>query len=125
MEIIHIEKLYKTFRTRKKKTPILHGVNLTVQAGEVYGFLGANGVGKTTLLKCIFHYINHNKGTIKLFNTENYYDQKFFTRIGYAPEVTNLYPFLRGRELLRYMGKLAGMKRDQIEKRATMLLKTL
>jgi len=82
-------------------------VNFTVRAGEIYGFLGANGVGKTTLLKCIFHYIHHDKGTIELFGTKHYYDQKYFTRIGYAPEVTNLYPFLRGKELLRYMGKLA------------------
>ncbi len=100
----------------------MEGVTLSVNAGEVYGFLGANGVGKTTLLKCIFHYITHDGGNIELFETKDYYDQKYFTRIGYAPEVTNLYPFLRGKELLHYMGKLAGMKSKEIEQRAKMLL---
>lgn len=100
-------------------------MNLTVNAGEIYGFLGANGVGKTTLLKCIFQYLKEDAGSIELFGTKDYYDQAYFTRIGYAPEVTNLYPFLRGIELLRYMGKLAGMHPSLIEQRAKMLLEKL
>lgn len=107
MEIIRITGLEKTFHSWQKNTPILQGVNLSVQAGEIYGFLGANGVGKTTLLKCIFQFITHDAGSIELFGTRDYYHQKYFSRIGYAPEVTNLYAFLTGRELLAYMAKLA------------------
>lgn len=106
MEIIRIEWLEKTFRTRRKRTHVLQWVNLSVQQWEIYGFLGANGVGKTTLLKCIFHYIDHDTGSIALFGTTDYYHQRYFTRIGYAPEVTNLYPFLTGRELLSYMNAI-------------------
>lgn len=95
-----------------------------MKQGEIYGFLGANGVGKTTLLKCLFHYISH-QGDVEIFGTKDYYHQKYFTRIGYAPEVTNLYPFLRGKELLHYMGKLAGMKTKLIEKRSKELLDKL
>ncbi|MBP6910266.1 ABC transporter ATP-binding protein [Patescibacteria group bacterium] len=104
---------------------MLQGVDIVVNAGEIYGFLGANGVGKTTLLKCIFHYLKHDAGDIQLFGTSDYHDQTYFARIGYAPEVTNLYPFLRGIELLRYMGKLAGMHPTLIEERAKMLLEKL
>lgn len=67
MDIIRIQGLEKIFKKRRKNTPILQGVNFSVKAGEIYGFLGANGVGKTTLLKCIFHYIKHDGGEIELF----------------------------------------------------------
>lgn len=124
MEIVAIQWVKKIFHKWGKKTPVLTWVDFSVNKWEIYGFLGANGVGKTTLLKCLFHYITHT-GDIELFGTKDYYHQKYFTRIGYAPEVTNLYPFLRGKELLHYMGKLAGMNSTQIKERSKMLLDKL
>lgn len=88
---------------------------MSVNKGEIYGFLGANGVGKTTLLKCIFHFIKPDHGSIELFGTSDYYHQRFFSRIGYAPEVTNLYSFLTGRELLTYMAKLPNHSKLHLE----------
>lgn len=86
-----------------------------MDAGEIYGFLGANGVGKTTLLKCIFHYIKADRGSIELFGTSDYYHQEYFSRIGYAPEVTSLYTHLTGREMLSYMQKLTHNSKFKIQ----------
>lgn len=124
-DIIRISWVEKTFRHRGKKSMVLQWVDLSVKAGELYGFLGANGVGKTTLLKCILQYIHQDVGTIQLFGTSDYYHQHFFNRIGYAPEVTNLYPFLTGKELLRYMGKLSCMNSQLIGHRSELLLEKL
>jgi ABC-2 type transport system ATP-binding protein len=120
--IIEIHNVSKVFTQRRKKTTILHDVNLVVKKGDTYGFLGANGVGKTTLLKCIFHFHPKDSGTIKLFGEENYYTQDLFKRIGYAPEQTFLYPFLKGEELLYYMGRLAGVDKATIRKRTEDLI---
>lgn len=125
MEIVRISHLSKIFRSRNKKTPILQDVNLSIKQWEVYGFLGANGVGKTTLLKSIFNYIRPTWGEIALFGTNDYFHEEYFRRIGYAPEVTQLYPFLRGKELMHYMGKLAGMSSWLIAERTEFLLETL
>lgn len=125
MEIVSIRHLTKTFRQRNKQIPVLQDVNLSIQQGEIYGFLGANGVGKTTLLKCIFNYIRSTSGEIELFGVSDYFHDTYFRRIGYAPEVTQLYPFLRGSELLDYMGRLAGMEPGLIKKRSVELLETL
>jgi ABC-2 type transport system ATP-binding protein len=119
IEISHIKKSYKS---RRRVTTILEDVSFTVKPGQTYGFLGANGVGKTTLLKCIFHFQKPDSGVIKLFGEENYYTQEIFQRIGYAPEQTFLYPFLRGRELLDYMGRLAWVTSAVIRTRSDALM---
>ncbi len=122
IEVSHLKKYFTQFR---KKTVILDDVNFVVRQGEVFGFLGANGVGKTTLLKCIFHFHKKDSGTIKLFGEEDYYKQEIFRRIGYAPEQTFLYPFLTANELLDYMGKLAWVDNVTIKKRSDELIEKL
>lgn len=120
--IIEIQNVKKTYKTWRRSTTILEDVSFTVQPGQTYGFLGANGVGKTTLLKCIFHFQKFDSGTIKLFGHEDYFKQSIFQRIGYAPEQTFLYPFLRASELLHYMGRLAGVAPATIRTRTAELL---
>jgi ABC-2 type transport system ATP-binding protein len=123
--IVEIQHVQKIFRQRRKKTVILDDVNFVVHKGEIFGFLGANGVGKTTLLKCIFHFHHKDAGVIKLFGKENYYTQDVFQRIGYAPEQTFLYPFLTAAELLDYMGRLSGVDLATIKERGNKLIDTL
>lgn len=120
--IIDIQHVKKVYRSWKRTTTILDDVTFSVKKGETFGFLGANGVGKTTLLKCIFHFQKADSGVIKLFGHEHYYRQEVFQRIGYAPEQTFLYPFLRAHELLDYMGKLAGVQPAMIRRRTDELI---
>lgn len=119
VSLLHVKKVFKQ---RKKENAILKDVTFDIPRGTIFGFLGANGVGKTTLLKCIFHFHQKDGGVIKLFGKKDYYTQEVFQRIGYAPEQTFLYPFLTAVELLDYMGRLAGMDKKEIQERTDMLI---
>lgn len=120
--IVSLRNVRKVYRQWKKENVILDDVSFDIPKGSIFGFLWANGVGKTTLLKCIFHFHQKDWGVIKLFWKENYYTQEVFQRIGYAPEQTYLYPFLTAVELLDYMGKLSGVDSAVIKKRTDMLI---
>ncbi len=119
VSLLHVKKVFKQ---RKKENAILKDVTFDIPRGTIFGFLGANGVGKTTLLKCIFHFHQKDGGVIKLFGKKDYYTQEVFQRIGYAPEQTFLYPFLTAVELLDYMGRLAWMDKKEIQERTDMLI---
>lgn len=123
--IIEVKHVKKEFIKKRKKTVILRDVSFNVKKWDIFGFLWANWVGKTTLLKCIFHFHGTTSWTIKLFGETDYYKQEIFQKIWYAPEQTFLYPFLTADELLEYMGKLAGVSKANIKKRADELIHTL
>ena len=66
---IHIRELTKTFRIglRRKRTKALRGLDLDVQAGEIFGFLGPNGAGKTTTIKILVGLLNADRGQARIF----------------------------------------------------------
>lgn len=65
-----------------KKTAV-DGVNMTVQRGEIYGFLGQNGAGKTTTLRMITGMVKPTAGTIELFgSTVNRRQHRLYQRMG-------------------------------------------
>lgn len=55
-----------SFRYGKKSSPVIHGINLQVQQGEVVGMIGQNGAGKTTLMKCITGINKPSGGQVKI-----------------------------------------------------------
>lgn len=82
-----------------KKKSVLNDVSLTVNRGEIYGLIGLNGVGKTTLIKIILDLLQSDKGDVEFFGikSSNTNSRK---QINYLPE--KFYPsqFLKGREFL-------------------------
>lgn len=89
------------------KQEILKKVNLTLSAGETFGFLGPNGAGKTTLVKIILDLMQPTSGTVEL-DCEK-------TRIGYLPEYPYFYEYLTGEELLIFTGKLFNLSEKEIQ----------
>lgn len=99
-------------------------VSFYVYAGEVFGFLGPNGAGKTTTIKMIVGLLQPTSGTVKVAG----YDVSSEPLLakassGYVPDTPNLYPKLSGRELLRFVGDLYEMERQQVEHRIEELLR--
>jgi len=99
-------------------------VSFEVHAGEVFGFLGPNGAGKTTTIKMIVGLLQPTSGTVKVGG----YDiqtQPLLAKAasGYVPDTPNLYPKLSGRELLRFVGDLFEMERQQVDRRIDELLR--
>ena len=99
-------------------------VSFEVYAGEVFGFLGPNGAGKTTTIKMIVGLLQPTAGSVKVSG----YDVQARplqakAANGYVPDTPNLYPKLSGRELLRFVGDLYEMDREQVARRSDELLR--
>ncbi|WP_068776291.1 ABC transporter ATP-binding protein [Paenibacillus sp. FJAT-26967] len=88
---------------------VVSNVNMTIQQGEIYGFLGLNGAGKTTVMRMMMNLVKPTEGEIEVFGeklTDHSYD--VFKRMGSIIEYPVFYDKLTGRENLElhceYMG---------------------
>src|SRR5206468_5880534 len=108
---------------RKTTTKVaLNGLDLEVNAGEVFGFLGPNGAGKTTTINVLLGFVRPKSGAASLFGID-VRQPIARQRIGYLPEMTYYYKFLTAEELLRFYAKIFGLTRAETDKRITELLK--
>ena len=64
MHILEVENLTKTYGTRRA----VNNINFFVEQGEIFGFLGANGAGKSTTLKMVCGLANITSGDVKILN---------------------------------------------------------
>lgn len=91
-------------------TPILQGVDMTVQRGEIVGVIGRNGAGKTTLMRCLIGLLAATRGSVSLFNrdiTSLPADARARLGMGYVPQGRDVFPQLTVEENLE-VGKLIG-----------------
>ncbi|MBI5933095.1 MAG: ABC transporter ATP-binding protein [Chloroflexi bacterium] len=100
-------------------------VSFDVHGGEIFGFLGPNGAGKTTTIKMIVGLLQPTSGSVKVagFDVQT---QPLLAKAasGYVPDTPNLYAKLSGRELLRFVGDLYSLDRQQVARRIEELLRT-
>lgn len=89
---------------------VVRNVDFTVRPGEVVGYLGPNGSGKTTTLRMVAGFLDPSSGHAE-FNQRDVRDDPIALRrqLGYIPEEPFLYPFLSGREFLELVGRLRGL----------------
>ena len=78
---------------------MLDGLSLTVQRGEIFGFLGGNGAGKTTTLKILMRLMAPTAGRARMLGHDAG-DVAVHARVGYLPEAPYFYDYLTARELL-------------------------
>ncbi len=99
-------------------------VSFQVNAGEIFGFLGPNGAGKTTTIKMIVGLLRPSAGIAKVGGYDVVLQPlQAKAACGYVPDEPNLYAKLTGRELLRFVGDLYGLDRDQMLRRSEELLR--
>ena len=98
------EHVCKTIRN----APILQDVNLTLEGGTVYGFVGRNGSGKTMLFRALSGLMKLTQGTVSLDGQVLHRDFSVLPSLGIVLEHVGMYPNLTGVENLRY---LAGLTR--------------
>ncbi|HEX9187409.1 MAG TPA: ABC transporter ATP-binding protein [Vicinamibacteria bacterium] len=82
-------------------------LTLSVPRGEVFGFLGPNGAGKTTSVKMLLGLVHPTAGRGRLLG-KPIGETRARARVGYLPEHFAFHEWLRGRELLRFHGRLLG-----------------
>jgi ABC-2 type transport system ATP-binding protein len=107
MEQIRTERLTKRYGT----VSVVQDVSLSVQQGEVYGFLGLNGAGKTTTIRTLLGMIKPTSGDVFLFgNRVSESGSRLWNRVGYMVEMPAAYPGFTVRENLLLMAKLRGLQ---------------
>jgi len=90
--------------------PGVWDVNLAVRRGTLHGFLGPNGSGKTTTIKCIMGLLHSNSGEIRVFGEQLRGDAvELKRRVGYLPELPSFPKYLKGREVLFTYGRIRGI----------------
>lgn len=80
---------------------ILKGVNLELKEGDLYGFLGRNGAGKSTFINIISGSMRKTSGNFNIVEKKDF---------GIMPDVANLYPEMTVEMFLKYMARLKGLK---------------
>lgn len=98
-------------------------VSLAVPTGSIYGVLGPNGAGKTTSLRMMLGIIDPDAGTSRLFGDQR--PQAVRHRIGYLPEERGLYPGMKAREAIAFMGALRGLDWTEGRRRAATFMTEL
>ena len=100
---IHAENLSKAFGP----TQALDGLNLTVEPGQVMGFLGPNGSGKSTTIRVLMGLMRHDSGEVQVLGQDPWHDAvDLHRRIAYVPGDVNLWPGLTGGETIDLLGRL-------------------
>lgn len=116
IETLKLNKIYEG-AFRGQDVHALKDLNLTIMPGEIFGYLGPNGSGKTTTIKLLLGLIFPTSGTIAIMGSRDISSAKVKRNIGYLPEGAYYPDFLRGEEILRYYGKLYGLGGKDLEKR--------
>lgn len=113
--VIEIKDLVKTFGNFRA----LDGLNLTVEKGEVHGFLGPNGSGKSTTIRVLLGLLDKTAGSVRVLGGDPKKDAvQLHWRLAYVPGDVNLWPNLTGGESIDLLGALRGglnrKRRDEL-----------
>ncbi len=120
---VEAEQLVKHFSGRGGKVEAVRGVDLSVAAGEVFGFLGPNGAGKSTTVRMLTTLMSITSGSARVAGVDVAADPDGARRrIGVALQEAGLDPRQTGRELLMLQARLFGSSRSVASDRAEQLL---
>ena len=103
--------------------PVLRGISLNVEPGELFGFLGPNGAGKTTTIKIMTSLLLPSGGRVEVAGydvVEDPYEVK--RRVGFVPDRPFLYDKLTGSEFLEFVGHLYDLSPATVRERSHELI---
>jgi ABC-2 type transport system ATP-binding protein len=116
-KVVEIHDLTKAFG----KFTAVDSLNLTIFKGEIYGLLGPNGSGKTTIIKMLCGLLRPTAGSAKIFGHPIPY-KSIMNQIGYMPQDTAIYLDNTVHENLLFFGGIYGMPKNQLEKKEREML---
>jgi ABC-2 type transport system ATP-binding protein len=116
---IHIDGLVKRYGTHTA----VHGISLTIGAGEIFGLLGPNGAGKTTTLSVVSTLLAPDEGSVTIAGFDSRRESGRIKAIcGFVPQELALYPMLTARENLWFFGRLYGLDGRRLRARVAQVL---
>lgn len=117
----------RSFAKRYKKHTAVQGVDLTVRKGEIYGLIGPDGAGKSSMMKAIAGVLTYDEGTVAVFETSIDSEraaEQVKQRIGFLPQGLglNLYADLSVEENIDFFARLRLVPEQALRERKTRLL---
>ena len=121
--VLELEGVAKSYRTHLslRKYWILRDLGLTVNQGEIFGFIGTNGAGKTTTIKVALGLTFPDAGRVRLFG-EDARHPALRRRVGFLPENPYFYDYLTGSEFLDFHARLFGIPSAERRRRVAAML---
>lgn len=117
-EMLRIDQLTKTYPGGKRA---VDGLSLRVMPGEIYGFIGHNGAGKSTTIRAVCGVMDFDGGTIAVDGLDvRTQALECKRRIAYIPDNPDLYPFMTGRQYIALLADVYGVgqvQRDELTAR--------
>lgn len=121
-QVIQTDKLTKRFGN----FTAVDEISFSVSAGEIFGFLGANGAGKTTAMKMLTGLLAPTSGSATVAGFDVYRQTESIKRnIGYMSQRFSLYDDLTPRENIRFFGGIYGLGKSEIAEKGERLLDSL
>jgi ABC-2 type transport system ATP-binding protein len=123
-DVLEIRDVRKSFRLGfiPRTRDVLKGISFSVAPGEIFGYLGPNGSGKTSTIKCVLGLIFPDGGTIKLCGRSPL-DPQAKAGLGFLPENPYFYDYLTAAEFLDFYAQLFGLPKAERAERTARLLR--
>ena len=112
--MVEIKRLCKSYDNKR----VVDNLDLTINDGEIYGFIGHNGAGKTTTIKCLIGILSFEKGEI-LIDGLSIRDKPIECKrkIAYIPDNPDLYNYMSGIDYLNFIGDVFNVANEERVKR--------
>ena len=112
--MVEIKGLCKSYDNKR----VVDNLDLTINDGEIYGFIGHNGAGKTTTIKCLIGILSFEKGEI-LIDDLSIKDKPIECKrkIAYIPDNPDLYNYMSGIDYLNFIGDVFNVANEERAKR--------
>ena len=108
-EVLRLEHVSKRFGDKE----VLRDISFSVDSGEIIGYIGSNGAGKSTTIKITLGLIDEYDGDVFVFGEKVKGRIDYKRRIGYVPEVSDMYDNLTAYEYISFIGMLYGIEPDK------------
>jgi ABC-2 type transport system ATP-binding protein len=116
VELENVHKRYGDFAA-------VGGVSLAVARGEIFALLGPNGAGKTTTIRMLMGILQPSEGALRIDGLDCFRDRvEVKRRVGYLPDDPIFYDYLKGREIIQFVGEMHGMHPADIRRAADALV---
>ncbi|MBZ9623403.1 ABC transporter ATP-binding protein [Clostridium sp. FP2] len=117
--IISIKDLQMSYGSKK----VLNGINLEIPRGKIIGYIGTNGAGKSTTIKIMLGILEGYTGTVEILGQDiSDGSIEYKKRIGYVPEIADIYENLTAYEYLSFIGEIYGLEEKNLIERAKKMM---
>lgn len=121
-KIIEIKNLKMNYGNKE----VLKGINLDIYKGNIIGYIGSNGAGKSTTIKILLGLVKGYEGNVHILG-KNIEDETnaYKERIGYVPEIVKVYESLTAKEYLTFIGQIYGLTYEKANEKSFKLMNIL